>query len=59
MKTFFSLEVIPKKVFIIFVGENSLAKLYKNVSEKILRTHKFLPAPTHMAGAVVGQGGKS
>ena len=51
MKTFF--EVIPKKVFMIFVGGNLYAKSRKNFSgrleeirAKILRTPKSLPVPT-------------
>jgi len=54
MKTFF-LEVAQKKVFVIFVGENLLAKVVQQLSgkfgeirAKILRTSKNFLGPTPM-----------
>jgi len=45
MKTFF-LEVILKKVFMIFVGENCRQKLHKNFSDKFGEIRgKFLCTP--------------
>ena len=60
MKTFF-LEVIQKKVFMIFVGENCKQKLHKNFSDKFgeirgksFALQKFACSYTYACGSMTG-----